>query len=143
MAKQIDLGVEIDHIDSLTRASGKSAIAELIWNASDADATEINIEYIPNKLSGISQLIIKDNGHGLDYNKAQEVFGKLGGSAKKLNRTSPKGRHFHEKEGKGRYKSLALGDLASFKSATETKIHSKNLLSLWIETIYPIPTLAT
>lgn len=116
MAKKIDLGVEIDHIDSLTRASGKSAIAELIWNALDADATEISIEYIANKLGGISQLVISDNGHGLDYNKAQEVFGKLGGSEKKINRTSPKGRHFHGKEGKGRYKSLALGDLARFKS---------------------------
>lgn len=41
MAKQIDLGVEIDHIDSLTRANGKTAISELIWNALDADASEM------------------------------------------------------------------------------------------------------
>lgn len=116
MAKQIDLGVEIDHIDSLTRANGKTAISELIWNALDADASEINIQYEKSRLGGINQLIIKDNGHGLNYQKAQEVFSKLGGSEKKSNRTSPNGRHYHGKEGKGRYKSLALGDLVEFTS---------------------------
>jgi hypothetical protein len=116
MAKQIDIGVEIDHIDSLTRANGNTAISELIWNALDADASEINIDYELTKLGGINQIIIKDNGHGLNYQKAQDVFGKLGGSEKKNNRTSPSGRLYHGKEGKGRYKSLALGDLVQFIS---------------------------
>jgi len=119
MAKQIDIGVEIDHIDSLTRANGKTAISELIWNALDADASEINIDYELNKLGGINQILIKDNGHGLNYQKAQEVFGKLGGSEKKTTRTSPSGRYYHGKEGKGRYKSLALGDLVQFTSLFE------------------------
>jgi hypothetical protein len=116
MAKIIDLGVEIDHIDSLTRANGITAISELIWNALDADATEINIDYEINKLGRINWISVKDNGHGLEYQKAQDVFGKLGGSEKKINRNSPKGRPYHGKEGKGRYKTLALGDLAIFTS---------------------------
>ena len=45
MPKIIDLGVEKDHIESLTRASGITAISELIWNSLDSDATIINIEY--------------------------------------------------------------------------------------------------
>ena len=53
MSKQIDVGVEIDHIDSLTRANGKTAISELIWNSLDADASEINIEFEKNRLGGI------------------------------------------------------------------------------------------
>ncbi|MDY2588485.1 ATP-binding protein [Winogradskyella aquimaris] len=116
MPKQIDIGVEIDHIDSLTRANGKTAISELIWNSLDADASEINIEFEKTKLGSINYLLIKDNGHGLNYQKAQDVFSKLGGSEKKLNRISPNGRHYHGKEGKGRYKSLALGDLVEFTS---------------------------
>lgn len=116
MGKIIDLGVEIDHIDSLTRANGKTAIAELIWNALDADATEIHIDYEHSKLGGINRITVKDNGHGLDYQKAQYVFGKLGGSEKKTTRISPNGRPYHGKEGKGRYKSLALGDIAVFTS---------------------------
>ncbi len=56
MSKQIDVGVEIDHIDSLTRANGKTAISELIWNSLDADASEINIEFEKNRLGGINYL---------------------------------------------------------------------------------------
>jgi hypothetical protein len=116
MSKKIDLGVEKDHIESLTKAGGITAISELIWNSLDADASVIEIETKRNKLDGIESITIKDNGHGIDYSKAQDVFGRLGGSQKKLSTTSPNGRHYHGKEGKGRYKSLALGDLVQFKS---------------------------
>lgn len=116
MPKIIDVGVEQDHIESLTRASGITAISELIWNSLDADSTEIKIEYVKNKLGGFENLTVIDNGLGIDYAKAQDVFGRLGGSEKKLTNTSPSGRHYHGKEGKGRYKSLALGDLVKFTS---------------------------
>lgn len=116
MSKIIDIGVERDHIDSLTKASGITAISELIWNSLDADATEIHVEYKPTTLGGYEYIIIRDNGHGLSYEKAQEVFSKLGGSDKKVKTQSPNGRQLHGKEGKGRYKSLALGDLVKFKS---------------------------
>ncbi|MGB3467669.1 MAG: ATP-binding protein, partial [Cyclobacteriaceae bacterium] len=81
-----------------------------------ADASVIEIETKRNKLDGIESITVKDNGHGIGYSKAQDVFGRLGGSQKKLSTTSPNGRHYHGKEGKGRYKSLALGDLVQFKS---------------------------
>lgn len=116
MSKIIDIGVEKDHIESLTKASGITAISELIWNSLDADSTEIKIEYIKNKLGGFETLSVIDNGLGIEYAKAQEVFGRLGGSEKKNTNTSPNGRHYHGKEGKGRYKSLALGDLVKFTS---------------------------
>lgn len=116
MAKKIDLGVETDHIESLTRANGITAISELIWNSLDADATQINIETSKNKLGRIESIEIIDNGHGIEYNTAQEVFGRLGGSDKKYKKQSPNGRVYHGKEGKGRYKSLALGDLVKFTS---------------------------
>jgi hypothetical protein len=116
MSKIIDLGVEKDHIESQTKANGMTAVSELIWNALDADATEINIDYSPNNLGGYDYIRITDNGHGLTYEKAQDVFSRLGGSEKKTKTTSPGGRPYHGKEGKGRYKSLALGDLVEFKS---------------------------
>jgi hypothetical protein len=116
MPKIIDVGVEQDHIESLTRASGITAISELIWNSLDADSTEIKIEYVKNKLGGYENLMVIDNGLGIKYAKAQDVFGRLGGSEKKHTNTSPNGRHYHGKEGKGRYKSLALGDLVKFTS---------------------------
>jgi len=116
MSKRINLGVERDHIESLTKASGVSAISELIWNSLDADATEIRIEYKKNKLDGIDEITVIDNGNGIDYIQAQNVFGRLGGSEKKNRTNSPNGRSYHGKEGKGRYKSIALGDLVIFTS---------------------------
>ena len=126
MPKQINLGVEKDHIESLTKANGINAISELIWNALDADSTRIEIEYETNSIGTYSYIKIKDNGHGLTYTKAQEVFGKLGGSDKKLLTQSPNGRSFHGKEGKGRYKSLALGDLVKFESTYRNNGHLEN-----------------
>jgi hypothetical protein len=116
MSKVLELGVEPDHIDSLTRANGITALSELIWNSLDADASKIEISGIQNRLGGYDKIIVRDNGHGLPFDKANEVFGKLGGSEKKLITKSPKGRVLHGKEGKGRYKSLALGDLVTFHS---------------------------
>lgn len=116
MPKIIDIAVERDHIESLTRANGITAISELIWNSLDADSTVINIEYERNKLTRIEYIEVIDNGRGIDYNRAQDVFGRLGGSEKKLNAISPNGRQYHGKEGKGRYKALALGDLVTFTS---------------------------
>jgi hypothetical protein len=116
MSKTIELGVERDHIEAQTKATGMTAISELIWNALDADASEIHIDYSPNGMGGYQYIRVTDNGHGLTYEKAQDVFSRLGGSEKKTKTTSPGGRPFHGKEGKGRYKSLALGDLIEFKS---------------------------
>jgi len=48
MPKIIDIAVERDHIESLTRANGITAISELIWNSLDADSTVINVEYEKN-----------------------------------------------------------------------------------------------
>ena len=114
--KKIDLGVERDHIESLTKASGVTAISELIWNSLDSDSTLIDISYRNSRLGSIEEIEVTDNGLGLNYSKAHDVFGRLGGSEKKIQHTSPGGRQYHGKEGKGRYKSLALGDLVTFTS---------------------------
>ena len=65
MAKELEIKVEKDHIESLTKASGVTALSELIWNSLDADATNIEIDYKSNNLS-VTQILIKDDGrrHG-------------------------------------------------------------------------------
>jgi hypothetical protein len=121
MSKTIDIGVEKDHIESLTKASGTNSLAELLWNSLDADATEINVDYKQTKLGGYDYIKITDNGHGLTYEKAQDIFSRIGGSEKKLKTQSPNGRQYHGKEGKGRYKGLSLGDYVKFTSVYESK----------------------
>lgn len=117
MAKELEIKVQQDdHIESLTRSNGINAIAELIWNSLDADATEVRINYAKNSLEKYEYITVEDNGAGLPYLLAEDVFQKLGGSDKKINQTSPGGRSYHGKEGKGRYKALALGDIILFDS---------------------------
>lgn len=116
MSKIIDISVEKDHIESLTKANGINALSELLWNSLDADATEIYVKYKPTEINGYDYLKIMDNGHGLTYEKAQDVFSRIGGSEKKNKTQSPEGRAYHGKEGKGRYKGLALGDMVRFTS---------------------------
>lgn len=122
MSKKIDIGVEKDHVESLTRANGITALSELIWNSLDADAKEVHVNYEKSRLGNFDSISIKDDGHGLSYDKAQDVFARLGGSEKKTKSQSPGGRHFHGKEGKGRYKSLSLGGLVTFKSTYKNNV---------------------
>lgn len=120
MSKILDIGVEKDHIESLTKANGINSLMELLWNSLDADASEIRVEYKTTSLGGYEYIKIIDNGHGLTYQKAQDVFSRLGGSEKKLKTQSPSGRQYHGKEGKGRYKGLALGDYVKFTSTYQS-----------------------
>ncbi len=116
MSKELEIIVQQDHIESLTRSNGINAISELIWNSLDADANEIRINFEKNVLGKYEYISVEDDGDGLSYQLAETVFQKLGGSEKRTNNASPSGRSYHGKEGKGRYKALALGDLVHFDS---------------------------
>tara|TARA_R110001583_G_scaffold195405_1_gene372881 strand:- start:1827 stop:3800 length:1974 start_codon:yes stop_codon:yes gene_type:complete len=108
MTKQIQVEVQGDHLDKVSKSSALSAISELVWNALDADANNVEV-LIENNDLGISAIHVKDDGHGIDYNKAGKYFSGLGGSWKSLNGMSPKGRFLHGKEGQGRFKSFSIG----------------------------------
>lgn len=50
----MDVVVESAHLDTLAK-SPKVALAELIWNSIDADATKIDIEMHQNALGGLDR----------------------------------------------------------------------------------------
>jgi hypothetical protein len=106
--------VESDHIRKLTTAKPIPALAELIWNAGDADATRVNVEIDKNDL-GMRAITVRDNGHGIPHGDIEQLFGKLGGSWKVHgSRSKTRSRILHGKEGKGRFKALALGRVADW-----------------------------
>jgi hypothetical protein len=106
--------VEGDHIKKLASAKPIQAVAELIWNAVDADATRIDVEIESDDIA-MRSITVRDNGHGIPHSDVEAVFGKLGGSWKAHgNRSKIKGRILHGKEGKGRFKALALGRVADW-----------------------------
>ena len=126
--ESIKVEVQKDHLERLSNTSPKIALAELIWNALDADATKVEIvtEKDPkNTISPLKAIIVNDNGHGIPRNKAPRLFGSLGGSWKKQKQKSPKGRFLHGQEGKGRFKAFSLGRIVqwsvNYKHGNENK----------------------
>jgi DNA topoisomerase VI subunit B len=105
----LEVQITNDHINKLLRFHPIRALSELIWNALDADATEIEIDFERNALDGLEHIIIRDNGHGIHFDQVKDFFGKLGDSHKTKRKTSPKGRRYHGKLGQGRYSGFVLG----------------------------------
>lgn len=95
-----------------------SALAELVWNAIDADATKIEVQWTENEMMGVESISVRDNGHGIaadetDY--ANHPFASLGDSTKHtVHHQSPQGRILHGRFGKGRIRALALGGVITW-----------------------------
>ncbi|SHM18717.1 ATP-binding protein [Bradyrhizobium lablabi] len=110
--EHISVAVQDDFVErQITRAKPIQALAELIWNGLDADATSVDIELKRNDLAGeLSQIIVYDNGDGFSRDEAKALFGNLGGSWKRTTReTARLKRQIHGQEGRGRYRAFALG----------------------------------
>lgn len=113
--KHYTVEVQGDHLERLANARPIQAIAELIWNAVDADGTCVDV-VIESTDFGMQSVTVRDNGHGIPHVEASKLFSKLGGSWKAHgNRSKTKSRMLHGKEGKGRFKALALGRVADWK----------------------------
>ncbi|MGB3752920.1 MAG: ATP-binding protein [Parerythrobacter sp.] len=114
-AKHFSVAVQEDHLERLASARPTQALAELIWNALDAEATKVSVKFDESEL-GMRAIRIRDNGHGFPYEDAEGLFGRLGGSWKaQKNRSKTKARWLHGKEGRGRFKALALGRTADWR----------------------------
>lgn len=104
-----------DYIEKVAQAKPTQAIAELVWNSLDADATKVNVSFI-KELGYISKIEISDDGFGMPRDRTISYFKGLGGSWKQLKRISEKGRMLHGKEGKGRFKAKALGRVCDWET---------------------------
>ena len=101
--------VQTDHLRRQTRASAVSAVAELVWNAVDADATTVDVDFERGEL-GIERIVVSDNGHAFPHADAEQLFTRLGGSWKATAvKTKSRGRRLHGNTGQGRFKAFALG----------------------------------
>jgi len=102
------INVQEDFLERQSKAQPLQALSELIWNSLDADAHKIEIYFDRNDLN--PKIIVRDDGHGIPYNEAPDLFSSLGGSWKKFStETKSEHRELHGKEGKGRFKAFSLG----------------------------------
>ena len=115
--KTITVLVKEDHLETLARTKPMTALAELVWNALDAEATEVRVEFLENALEGIDTIRIVDNGHGLTYEHALGAFQNLGGSWKRDEfRSTSRKRVLHGQYGKGRFRAFSMGNRVTWHS---------------------------
>ncbi len=116
---QVTVQVDLDHLERLIK-SPQTGLAELVWNALDADASAVDVTVETNDLGAIKVVLVTDNGVGMPPDEARKGFGALGGSWKAQEKVS-RGlrRALHGSEGKGRFGAFALGDLVRWTSIAQ------------------------
>lgn len=109
--KRLSVEVQDDHLQRLVTADPLAGVAELIWNALDADAANVRVKLVTTPMDALEQLIVEDDGHGMTVQSAERDFQRLGGSWKQKGHKSQGGaRILHGSEGKGRWRAFAIGD---------------------------------
>ncbi|MDO4308816.1 MAG: ATP-binding protein [Eubacteriales bacterium] len=108
----IPVSVKNQSIDSSGITSDyKAAISEYVWNGFEAHATRISVEYTFNEAFGVKELIIKDNGDGINYDELTETFGAFLASKKNLLSLQMKSK---ANKGKGRFSFIAFSNNAEW-----------------------------
>jgi hypothetical protein len=114
--------IQQDFLERQAKATPVAAVAELIWNGLDADATRVTVEFEHDALGAIAKVIVSDNGDGIPYEDAPALFRRLGGSWKKQGAvTKHLQRSLHGQEGRGRFKAFSLGAVVDWKVAYRTE----------------------
>lgn len=122
--KSMNIEITQEHFERSIKGSPRDAIKELIWNSCDADAKNIEVSFSYDGMEGnemVSDIFVKDDGHGIAFESIKEYFGKFGCSQKTYADKSPGGRIYHGKLGQGRYKSLTAGNFVDWFSVFRDK----------------------
>ena len=87
-----------------------AAVIELIKNAYDADAQNVELTFIDLANTEKAKIIIKDDGHGMDYETVVNDWMVPATGDKLTRRKSPGGRYMQGRKGIGRFATSILGD---------------------------------
>jgi HSP90 family molecular chaperone len=99
------------------RANPIDVVAELVWNALDAEAMNVDVTVALGELGGPEEVVVRDDGHGMTYSEASDVFLVHGESWKKDRRFSPSiERPMHGQLGRGRFLVYGLADRVEWRS---------------------------
>lgn len=131
----VDFDVKLDqqHLERLGATEPITGLIELIWNALDADADEVKVEFGRNELDGIVEIRVADNGHGMTQQEVVDGFGRLGGSWKRAKKRSKGGRALHGRDGRGRFLAAGLGGRLRWHTVAEDPDDPSRRLALDVE----------
>ena len=122
----------IDSLGIQMYQSPVAAIAELIANAWDADATSVQVD-LPDDLSGTPVITVADNGIGMTFGDCQNLYLDVGRNrrATKNGKSSPGGRPVLGRKGIGKFAGFGIADVLEVETVSkETGEKTKFLLDL-------------
>lgn len=99
----------------------KEALVEYIWNGFEANATQVEVSYVPNDLGGLSEIKIYDNGEGISHSTLNDTFGTFL-TSKKNSYPNP----FKTKANKGKGRFSGFGIATALKWSTVYKEGNEN-----------------
>lgn len=105
--------------NSLKRYKPLQALCECVWNGFDANASQINIDIDENVLSGTAQIVVTDNGYGIDRKQLKQKF-KPFFQSEKIYDPEIKHSASHGKNGVGRLTFFAFANLATWSTVYQT-----------------------
>ncbi|WP_282677197.1 ATP-binding protein [Serratia marcescens] len=116
--KNIDVILGKDHLEDISAAKPIPAISEIIWNAFDSKSPSVKVLFYKDENTNtIEKILIKDEGDGIPYDKAEILFGNLGESWKKEARKNGD-RSLHGQYGRGRFRAFALGEQVIWRTSS-------------------------
>lgn len=107
-------------IKKLFKVPAIISLSESIWNAIDAKAKNIYIDFIKDQLGAIQEIKITDDGEGIPFDKFEEYFLQYQKSWKREAEGD-----FHGKNGEGRFKLLAISKNIEWKTIFKTDNEKK------------------
>lgn len=126
----VDAGI-INRLGNELVGRHETAVAELVKNAYDADATQVNL-YFENTEKRGGRLTIIDDGHGM--NREQLIFGfmKISSSDKIHNPKSPSYKRIRAgQKGIGRFATHRLGNYLTLISQTKNDVDAIKIMIDW------------
>lgn len=120
MTNRVEVVAGATLLESLVRTP-VTGICELIWNALDADAENVDVSVRKNALDGVDSVVVTDDGIGMNEERAALAFKNVGDSWKgNPGALSEKSRRLlHGKEGRGRYAAFGIGENATWTTVAE------------------------
>ncbi|TDZ41634.1 ATP-binding protein [Mycobacteroides franklinii] len=116
---EIQVGAGKTMLQALIKTPGVG-LCELIWNAFDEDAKVVSVRVEINGLGGVDLIHVEDDGNGMNRERAELSFSKVGDSWKLTPGTkSEGGRAVHGKHGRGRYAAFSLGSSVNWVSTSK------------------------
>jgi len=105
--------------NSLKKYKPLQALCECVWNGFDANASRIDIDIDENILSGAAQIVVSDNGYGINRTQLVQKF-KPFFQSEKIYDPEIKHSASHGKNGVGRLTFFAFANLATWSTVYQT-----------------------